>query len=176
MPNEPVDPAVPRASDFVFGVLRNDLERQQTPDAALYLRHLIQAQVESVKPEGLLRRVRFEMRHRVSDYSVQLNALTGEPMGWYFSALAADPADTIEAQRALEIASQVAAPPAGATLEQAAYEEQAEQPVFVARWAHLEGGVVVERDYIQVLVNGASGRAFALRRRWHALNTAPAWR
>jgi hypothetical protein len=176
MPSD-VDPhAVEAARGFAFRSIERGLERQGTPEAVLHLRHLVRAWPESAKPEGGLRRVRLQMQHRVSDYTVQLDAVTGEQTGWYFSALSADPGDAVPAEEALGAAIRAAAPPEGAVLEHSGYEEQGEEPVFVARWAHLEGGVPVERDYIQVLVNGATGRPFAMSRRWHAIDPAPSWR
>ena len=59
---------------------------------------------------------------------------------------------------------------APAVLEVAAWEEQAGEPEFVARWSHRVGGIPVERDFIHVDVNGNHGKAFAVHRKWHALD------
>jgi hypothetical protein len=34
----------------------------------------------------------------------------------------------------------------------------------------------VERDFIQVLVNGDLGRAFSVERLWHEVSEEPSWR
>jgi hypothetical protein len=168
--------AAEAAEAFAFRSLERALEAAGTPEAVLHLRHLLRARLVAVEPEGRIRRVRLQMQQRLSDYAVQIDAVSGEPTGWYFSALAADPGDAVPAEEALAAATRAAALPEGAALEHSGYEEQGEEPVFVARWAHREGGIPVERDYIQVLVNGATGRPFALSRRWHALDPKPSWR
>jgi hypothetical protein len=180
MPDPSTDPTLKAAAGaaeaHVFQSLARDLERAGTPEAVLHLRHLLQARLDSVTPEGPLRRVRLRMLHRVSDYTVQLNALTGEQTGWYLAALSQDSTSDFPAAEALAVATKAADVPQNAVLEHFGYEEQGEQPVFVARWAHHENGIPVERDFIHVLVNGANGRPFAYRRRWHALDTKPSWR
>ena len=178
---DPTTPATSRAAAeaaerYVFESLGRELEQAGTPEAVLHLRHLVRARFVSVQPEGRLRRVRLHMQHRVSEYSVQLNAVTGEQTGWYFSALARDSADGLPAEEALAIATKVAGTLDNAVLEHSGYEQQGEHPVFIARWAHHEQGIPVERDYVHVQVNGATGRAFGVRRRWHALETKATWR
>ncbi len=125
MADEAKDPGIARAEDFAFGRIQDALEEQGTPEAALYLRHLITARVASDVREGPYRRVRFKMCQRTSDYTVQLNAVTGEQRGWYFAALREGPDRLLEPAQALEIATRVAAPPEGAELEHSGYEEQA---------------------------------------------------
>jgi hypothetical protein len=164
------------AEEHVFKSLQRELEGSGKPEAVLHLRHVLRTQLESVKAEGRLRRVRLKMLQRVSDYTVQLNAVTAEQTGWYFAALSLNPSSDLPAPEALSVATKTAQPDETAVLEHFGYEEQAEQPIFVARWAHQEKGIPVERDFIHVLVNGATGRAFAWRRRWHALDLKPSWR
>jgi hypothetical protein len=168
--------AAAAAEEHVFRSLQRDLENAGTPEAVLHLRHLLRTRLESVKPEGRLRRVRLQMLHRVSDYTVQLNAVTGEQTAWYFAALSRDPSADLPAEEALAVATKAAGELENAVLEHSGYEEQGEQPVFVARWGHRENGIPVERDFVHVLVNGASGRPFSWRRRWHALDPKPSWR
>ena len=54
--------------------------------------------------------------------------------------------------------------------------EQAGQPVFLARWHHRHEGIPVERDFIQVMINGRTRKAFALHRLWHEIDEAAATR
>ncbi len=176
MADEPKDPGIARAEELIFARMKQALEDQGTPESALYLRHLVSARLESDVREGPYRRVRFKMCQRTSDYTVQLNALTGEQRGWYFAALRQDPGRELDPAQALEIATRVAAPPEGAELEHAGYEEQADEPVFVARWRHVVNGIPVERDYIHVLVNGSTGKPFLLQRSWHEVDEEPSWR
>jgi hypothetical protein len=176
MTGEERDPGLVEAEELVFRALRRRLEEAGEPEAVLYLRHHVSARVAEVVSEGTRRRVRFELCQRTSDYSVQLDAVTGELRGWYFAALREDPGDAVKPAQALAEATRVAAPPPDAVLEHSGYEEQADEPVFVARWRHIVAGVPVERDFIHVLVNGSTGKAFMLQRHWHALDLNAAWR
>lgn len=173
----PPDPhAIERARDAIFRVLERDLERQQTPEAVLYLRHLLQARVEGVERKGSHQRLRFGMYQRVSEYAARYSPVTGEQRSWVFAAFAERCGRGLSKEEALEVATKAANPPEDAVLEVAGYEPQAGEDIFVARWAHVVDGIRVERDYIQVLVNGALGRAFAVHRRWHTVDEEPSWR
>lgn len=176
MPSESRDPGVRAAEETVFRLLATALERVEGgSEALLYLRHVLSARVEDDRREGPLRRVRMRLYQRTSDYSVQLSAITGAQRGWHFHELGRGSDDTVEAARALEIATAVAAPPPDAELEHAGYEAQGGEPVFVARWRHVVDGIPVERDFIHVLVNGATGKPFLLQRHWHAVDPRPRW-
>lgn len=171
-----MDPGIEAAEDTVFRLLAAQLERVEGgSEALLYLRHVLSARLEGEKREGGLRRVRLRLHQRTSDYSVQLSAVTGEQLGWHFHELGRDSDDTVEAVRALEIATAAAAPPEGAELDHSGYEEQGGEPVFVARWRHLVNGIPVERDFIHVLVNGATGKPFLVQRSWHTPDEKPRW-
>jgi len=175
MPIEPTDPGIAAAEETVFRLLAAALERQGSPEALLYLRHILSARVEGEKREGGLRRVRLRLYQRTSDYSVQLSGVTGERRGWHFAALGRDSDESLEPERALEAATHAAAPPDDAVLEHSGYEEQGGEPVFVARWRHVVDGVAVERDFIHVLVNGSTGKPFLMQRSWRAVDERPRW-
>lgn len=169
---EPIEPA--RAA--VFRVLERDLERQGTPEAVQYLQYLIHARPEAVERQGPYKRVKFGMYQRVSEYSTKYSPVTGEQRSWLFAAFTERCGRGLTKAQALEVAKKAADLPEDAVLEVADYEEQAGEEVFVARWGHVVNGIKVERDYIQVLVNGALGRAFAVHRRWHTVDEKPSWR
>ncbi|WP_342377425.1 hypothetical protein NVS55_38975 [Myxococcus stipitatus] len=165
-----------RAEDQVFRVIERDLERQQTPDAVLYLKYLLMARPEGVERKAGYKRVRFGMYQRTSEYVARYSPITGEQCSWVFSAFAERCGAGLGKAEALELATQAAAPPEDAVLEVADYEVQGGERVFVARWGHVVDGVRVERDYIQVLVNGELGRVFAVHRRWHPVDAEFSWR
>jgi hypothetical protein len=167
---------IERARAEVFRVLERDLQRQETPEASQYLQYLIQARVEGVAQKGPYKRVTFGMYQRTSEYSAKYSPVTGDQRSWLFAAFSERCGRGLSKAQALEIARKAANPPADAVLEVADYEEQAGEEVFVARWAHVINGIRVERDYIQVLVNGGLGRAFAVHRRWHTVDEEPSWR
>lgn len=117
--------------------------------------------------------VRYELGFRRGDVSVELNAHDGQPLSWLFAKLAEGDGPPPAPAAALATATAAADPPADAVLTQSGYEELGGKPVFVAHWEHHHEGVVVERDYIRVLVSGGSGRVFAVHRRWHAVDFNP---
>jgi hypothetical protein len=176
MPEAPTDPGIAAARETVFRLLAAALERHEGgSEALLYLRHILSARFEGERREGRVRRVRMRLYQRTSDYSVQLSAVTGEQRGWHFHELGRSSDDAVEPARALEIARVAAEPPEGAELEHSGYEEQGGEPVFVARWRHIVNGIPVERDFIHVLVNGSTGKAFLVQRCWHAVDENPRW-
>jgi hypothetical protein len=168
--------AVERAEDFLWRVLERDLERQGTPEAVLYLKHELMARPEKLEALGPYKRVSFGMHQRISEYTARYNPLTGARRAWFFTAFSERSGKGLSKEQALEVARKAANPPEDAVLEVAEYEVQAEEPVFVARWAHYVEGLRVERDFIQVLVNGDLGRAFSVERHWHEINEEPSWR
>jgi hypothetical protein len=168
--------AITRAEEAVFRVIERDLERQGTPEAVLMLKHFVQARAEKVERKGPYKRVSFGMYQRISEYVARYSPVTGEQRSWLFAAFAERCGVGLSKAQALELATKAANPPKDAVLEVADYETQAGEEVFVARWAHVVDGIRVERDYIQVLVNGALGRVFAVHRQWHTVDEKPSWR
>jgi hypothetical protein len=167
---------IERAESFLWRVLERDLERQGTPEAVLHLKHELQARVEKIESQGPYKRVTLGMFQRISEYAAQYSPLTGERRSWFFTAFSERCGKGLSKEQALEVARKAAIPPEDAVLETADYEIQAGEPVFVARWAHYVKGLRVERDFIQVLVNGDLGRAFSVERHWHSVDEEPSWR
>jgi len=159
-----------RAEGVVWNVLKQTLEQQGAHEAVLYLQYWLQASVGEVAEEGPYTRVRFNMHQRLSTYSARYNANTGDRVSWLFEALMDNPGRVVSEEVCLEAARHVVELPPEAVLEAAQYEEQAGMPVFIARWGHRHLGIPVERDYIQVLVNGKTGKPFALHSKWHAID------
>src|SRR5262245_15589311 len=137
MATEPTDPSAEAAENFFFQRFKEQLENQGDAEAVLYLRHHLSTQLESVKPEGTRRRVRLRVYQRTSDFTVQLNALTGELRGWHFHALAEFLAKGLDPAEALAVATKAAEPPKGAELSYSGYQEQGGEQVFTARWRHV---------------------------------------
>jgi hypothetical protein len=178
MAETPPDQQKPQevAEALIWRVLQRDLEREGSPEAGLYLKHLLQAKLEKIEPQGSYKRVTFGMYERISEYTAQYSPITGERRSWFFTAFSERCEQGLSKAQALEVARKAAELPQDAVLEVADYEMQAGEPVFVARWAHFVNGVRVERDYIQVLVNGGLGRAFSVSRHWHMVDEEPSWR
>lgn len=158
-----------KQENYIWEYFRQQLERAGQGEAAMHLQYFLKAQVRETVREGKFIKHRFDLYHRVSDYSVELNARDGSLMGWYFSLLAEKSTDALPVEEALEAAETAALPPSTAHLTTAQYEEMGGKQVFIAHWNHEENGVPVERDYIQVMVNGKTGHPFAFSRKWHQI-------
>ncbi len=168
--------SIARAEEAVFRVIERDLERQGTPEAVLMLKHFVQARADKVERKGPYKRVSFGMYQRISEYVARYSPVTGEQRSWLFAAFAERCGRGLSKEQALELATQAANPPEDAVLEVSDYETQAGEEIFVARWAHVVEGIRVERDFIQVLVNGELGRVFSVHRHWHTVDEKPSWR
>lgn len=162
-----------RAEKYIWQNMQRQLESKGQGAAGVQLQHHLRATLRNVAEQaGGLRTYHFDMQHRVSDYSVTLNAQDGELMGWQFSLLGDDTQGQgeVAAEYATMAAREAAQPPPNAVLSTAEFETVGDRRVFLARWIHQERGVLIERDYIQVLVNSKSGRAFSFSRKWHKIN------
>lgn len=167
---------IERAQPVVWDVLRGDLETQGKADDILYLEHRHRAEPESVASDGQLTRVRFKLYERLSGYTATYNATTGEQISWFFNALRRAGGREVGRDEGLRVATEVAQPPPEAVLEMADYEDVAGEPVFTVRWTHVHEGIPVERDLIEVLINGSTGRALSLYRFWHQIDDQPGLR
>jgi hypothetical protein len=114
--------------------------------------------------------VRYQVRLRRADVNIELNANTADVQSWALPKLADGPGPEPDDATALARAQAAAQLPAGAVLATSEWDEVAGRRVFIAHWEHREGGILVERDHVQVLVSGESGRVYAVYRRWHAID------
>jgi hypothetical protein len=104
---------------------------------------------------------------RVGDYQRRINAQTGETLGWYFDAFAQVAGTDILAEEALKKAGEeVVDLPTDAELDVAELELDGPRPIYRMRWIHRLDGVLIEEDYIEVLVNATNARVFAFNRSW----------
>ncbi len=158
---------VTQQENYLWDYFRQQLEQAGQGEAALHLQYFLKARLREVQKDGAFTVHQFDMLHRVSDFTAELNAQDGSLMGWYFSLLAEKSTDDLPVEEVLEAAEQAAEPPADAKRTEALYEEMGGVPVFIARWEHEENGIPVERDYIQVMVNGKTGHPFAVSCKWH---------
>ncbi len=172
----PQKKAIASAEEILWEAFAQTLRARGAEDTASYLQYWLQAKAEEVTDDGPYRKVRFSLYQRLSDYAARYNAYSGEQMSWMFDALMEDLDTGLDEDACLSVAREAAAPPEGAVLEVSQYEEQADASVFVARWGHVHKGVPVEKDYIQVLVNGKLGLPFAVHRKWHQIDETMAER
>lgn len=156
---------------LVWQTLRGTLEADGNAEAVQYLEHLVRVKrtevIELEKQGRRYKRVRFGIAQRLSEYNARYNARSGEAMSWFVASLMENPGDATTPEQALDIARQVAQPPQDAVLEQSSYEDFNGEPVFVARWSHWVNGILVEPDYIHVMINGNTRQVFGFRSHWH---------
>jgi hypothetical protein len=161
------------ATPLIWKILKGDMEAQGHAKEAPMLPQVIKPVPVALKPEGKVKRVQYTMHQRLSDYSASYYSVSGEQRSWYFAALKSKPGDAMAKDEGIAIATKAARPPVDAQLETAEYDNVAGDPVFLVRWKHVINGTPVEKDYIQVLVNGATRKAFSLHRRWHNVDPQP---
>lgn len=159
-----------KAETYLWEHCRKQMEAAGQKSAADKLKDVVHAVPRSVSETGGFTTVEFEMYHKITDYSVLLNAADGALMGWHLDAFAHDSTREASPEFALDVAQAAGQPDTDATLSHAGYEDAGGQPVYVAHWDHLENGIPVEGDYLHVLVNGALSRAFAVYRKWRKIN------
>lgn len=164
---------IAKAESVVWDILKKSLESRGKSEAVFYLQYLLSARAVRVTREGRHKRVFLKMYQRISDYESRYNSITGEQMSWFFSVLMEGSDSTIDEANCLRAAQEAARPSQDARLEVSHYEEQGGKQVYIARWGHQKDGIPVERDYLQVLVNGKTGRPFAFHRKWHQISEIP---
>lgn len=173
-PPPPPEPApLPAARAALWKAVEQDCEQGGGKATAEELREQIRATPAGIAPGGEgFRKVTFELRLKFSDYSARYNAHNGEQIAMSFPALAEKPGNAMTIDEGVKAAQELLAPPPGANLEMAQYDEADGAPFFVVVWRHVEGGVPVERDQILAMVNGRSKRVFTWQRVWHRVNPA----
>lgn len=169
----PSGPEVPVAEAVVWSNIRKEMAARGNLEEADSIQEVLKAIPTESMPVGLYKKVSFGVYQRLSDYSGGYNASNGEQVSWYFSALRPDSDNSLPEEEALEIATAIAKPPADAVLQESRYDEQAGTIYYMARWQHRVRRIPVERDFIQVLVNGGTKKPFALHRFWHEVNEQP---
>lgn len=179
-PPDPRAEEIKAAEPVVWDSLRRILAADGNPQAQLYLQELVKVgspQVLDAEIQGRrFKRVRFSVFQLISDYNARFNANSGHPLSWFVGSLMENGGDAMPESEGLEVARRVARPPADAVLEQVGYEEVNGEPVFVARWVHRVNDILVEPDYIHVLINGRTRQPFALRTHWHTPAPQPSVR
>lgn len=160
------------AEQFYFAHLRRVAAGQGPDVPEAVLRRALRTSVLEERREDGGTRVKLCLQVRTTDVRVRLNAVTGELISWYVPVLAENGNRDTPLEALRETAARLACPPEGAVLRAARYEEVGNRVVFVNRWEHELQGVVVEGDYIEVLLNGRTGRPFSFARQWRTPDLA----
>ncbi|MBX7082035.1 MAG: hypothetical protein K1X88_22705 [Nannocystaceae bacterium] len=124
-------------------------------------------------PDGALRRVRVQVMRRLGTATTSHQARDDARLAWSIDTLTDDSAAIVSPEQCLAAAVAAADAPADATLVEHGWVRDAGQTEYCVRWEHRADGLVIERDRIEVRVNGRSGRVFSVVRRWHAPTERP---
>lgn len=165
--------SISAAERALWEVFKADLISMGRPGDLMCLRTLHTVRPAQVNRAGQWKRVVFDVYSKLSDYSADYNARTGEQVTWFFYALMEKLGRDMDEDTGKKLAEKAASPPSSAVLVKAAYEEHGGQPVFIARWKHSHEGVPVERDFIQVMINGRNRKVFSVIKRWHRIKLEP---
>lgn len=171
--NENKPPEVTAAEPVVWDTYRRDLESQGNEEEVLYLEHFLKLDPKDVENKGAFKHVPFDVYQRLSDYTAGYNAQSGERTSWVFNALMEKSGRRMDPQTGIALATQAALPPSDAIREVAEYQTAGGDPYFMVRWKHEVNEIPIERDYIQVLVNGNTEKVFSVNRKWHDLDEKP---
>ncbi len=106
------------------------------------------------------------LSQKLTDYSLRLNAASGELISWYIDFLAENGSSKTPRDEAIASASEAASLPEDAILREADYDTTSGRTIFRARWCHTLEDLPIEGDFIEVLLNGELNRPFADTRRW----------
>lgn len=107
----------------------------------------------------------------ISTYYAKYNSENEEKIGYMFSALNEGSDPNFSKAKCMIIAENEAHPPLGAKEVLSEFQKVGEGELFVARWHHFYKGIWVESDFIQVMVNRATGKIFGHQRHWHDVDT-----
>lgn len=155
------------AEDWLDAFARRELALRGEDEAAHFLADFVSlvTMAEEPLPDGGRRWIVDRLQNH-GECSVRQNAVTGEAISWYIEGLAEDGDESHPAGDMLALATATLQPPEDAVPAGAGYETQGDRTLFRARWRHEIGGIPVEGDYMEALVNGRHGKVFAVSRRW----------
>ncbi len=169
-PSPPLPPEIETGRRVIMETLGRDLEARGSANARAFLPKQVRLKHERTGPSGALRVVSFNIFSRFSTYSASYNARNAQQNSMLLQAWIKGAGNELAQDEAVAIATKALNPPPQAVLETAQYDEAGGEPFFLVRWRHVHENVPVERDFIQVLINGQSRRIFAWHRKWHEIN------
>lgn len=155
------------ARRWYFSLLRRELENRGQGVAAAHLHVLLRLDPDTSTGEATGTSLTMQLCQHITDYHSRFNAVSGEEISWYIDALAVDGDRSMRADAALSLAVATARLPENAQLVFSDYETMGDRTLFRARWQHRLKGIPIERDYIEVLVNGKARLPCSCIRVWH---------
>lgn len=152
--------------DWLFNLMTRELESRDQGEAALQLKSLLRLDTKYVSAENDRTKLEYQMSQRLTEYEVRYDGANGELISWYIDFLAVEGDTSMPEKEAQALAERVALPPEEAKLEESGYVSMGDRDAFMSRWEHYEQGLLVEGDYIQVLINAKIGQPFSYTRVW----------
>lgn len=170
---DPDEPVLEVAQLLVRSLLVQGVTAAAGRDAAAQLDRVIALQPQSVVHDGPLRRVRIDVRRKLATARTTHQVRDESRLSWSIDALARGSDASVSAEQCMAAATRAADPPADAELIEHGWDRSSGSTEYRAVWSHRVDGVQVERDRIEVWVNGRTGRVCAVVRRWHAIDRTP---
>ncbi|MCC6425498.1 MAG: hypothetical protein IT435_01625 [Phycisphaerales bacterium] len=164
------DPRFEDAQRWYRALVERELIRLDQPSAVGYMNENFRLRQESKAPEGANTRLKTVAQQLLTPHVTRLNARTGELISWHISTIASPTDESMAPEQGMEIAKALADPPPQSVLVRSEYDSGGERSPFVVRWSHVEDGLPVEGDYIEVRINGKYKKAYACSRMWRQPN------
>jgi hypothetical protein len=172
------------AKAFYFQMLEREIVAAKQPDAVPLLHatarlrslseRLVPGSTDPLKGSSPPRvELSLALAHRLTEYDIRVDGETGELISWYLDFLAVEGDESTPPDEAVGVATRTAHPPPDTKISHSAYETMGGRTVFRVRWSHEHEGLLVEDDFIEVLVNGKARLPFSMTWRYHTPKIAP---
>lgn len=120
--------------------------------------------------EDTYKTIKFDVCQLISNFNVQHNAVSGAFMSYFFDALMDEKPKKLSEEECLKISGQAANLQQGAVLDTCGYEKHGGYENFIARWRHDHNSILVEKDFVHVVMNGRTGKVISVVNKWHEVN------
>ncbi|MBN4052599.1 hypothetical protein JYT82_00640 [bacterium AH-315-K20] len=171
------------AADWWYGMIRKELMLKGEPEAAADVERMLRVTPKRDQEHHGLSNTEhpaaaggtatgqdsddsFTVASSLGDIIVRLNSATGETLSWIIERLSEDGDASAAPEELLALGTAIAKPPLDAERSQAGYEVVGNTTVFRIRWEHRHKGLLVEGDFLEVLINAKLGKVFAMTRLW----------
>jgi len=112
----------------------------------------------------------FNVCQIISRFDVKHNAVTGQFVSYFFDALMDQKKIKFSEEECLRIAIRTLDRETGAVMDSYGFEKHGGYEVFIARWRHEHESILVEGDFIHVLINGRTGKVISVVKKWHEVD------
>jgi len=166
MKDEDMNEVETLAGDFCRKQLLNITDSKDKAAVEELLNEKIGLRIAEVQ-EDEYKKIRFDVCQLISNFNVQHNAVSGSSTSFFFDALMDDQAKILSKEECLRISERAANLQEGAVLDTFGYEKNGGYENFIARWRHEYNSMLVEKDFVHVVLNGRTGKVISIVNKWH---------